>query len=57
MLWMRPGGGMLGLSRRREGGGGMAGWSLGWGVREMGRRMSGETRIGGRVAKMSLNFF
>lgn len=35
----------------------MAGWSLGWGVREMGRRMSGETRIGGRVAKMSLNFF
>lgn len=35
----------------------MAGWSLGWGVREMGRRMSGKTRIGGRVAKMSLKFF
>ena len=30
--------------------------SLGWGVREKGRRMNGEMRVGGRVEEMS-SFF
>lgn len=56
VLWMHPGVGMLELSRRRAGGGGMAGRSLGWGVPDAGRRMSGEIGVGGRVGEMSLFF-
>lgn len=56
VLWMHPGVAMLELSRRRAGGGGMAGRSLGWGVQDVGRRMSGEIRIGGRVGEMSFLF-
>lgn len=56
VLWMHPGVAMSELSRRRAGGGGMAGRSLGWGVQDVGRRMSGEIRIGGRVGEMSFLF-
>lgn len=56
-LWMRPGAGMLVLSKRRAGGEAKGDQSLGWGVREKGRRMSGEMKIGGRVEKMSFFFF
>lgn len=56
VLWMHPGVAMLELSRRRAGGGGMAGRSLGWGVQDVGRRMSVEIRIGGRVGEMPFLF-
>ncbi len=56
-LWMRPGAGMLVLSRRRAGGEAMGGRSLGWGARKKGRRMSGEMRVGGQVEEMPSFFW